>query len=73
MSQMTDQPTSLQRLQWDADKRAQALAGVFAELSGLPPSAAAQTLNERGVKAPAGGKWYAMQVVRIRKRLKTAQ
>jgi hypothetical protein len=72
---MIDLPASGQRrrLQWAAEKRAQALAGVFAELSGLRPSAAAQELNKRGVKAPAGGKWDAMQVVRVRKRLKEAQ
>jgi hypothetical protein len=29
MNQMTDQPTSRQRLQWEADKRAKALAHVF--------------------------------------------
>jgi len=57
-------------MRWDADKRAQALAGVFAELSGLPPTAAAVELNTRGVNAPAGGKWHAMQVVRVRRRLK---
>lgn len=70
---MTYQPKSRERLQREADKRAQVLTGVFDELSGLPPSAAAQKLNERGVKAPAGGKWYAIQVVRLRKRLKAAQ
>jgi hypothetical protein len=48
---MTDTPASRQRLQWEADMRARALAGVFAELSGLPPSAAAEELNGRGVKA----------------------
>lgn len=70
---MTDQPISRQRLQWEAEKRAQAIAGVFAELSTLPPSAAAEELNKRGVKAPTGGKWYAMQVVRVRKRLKATR
>jgi hypothetical protein len=56
-------------LQWEAEKRAQAVAGVFAELSGLPPTAAAEELNKRGVTAPRGGKWHAEQVVRVRKRL----
>jgi hypothetical protein len=71
---MNDTPASARRrLQWDAEKRAQALAGVFAELSGLSPSAAAEELNRRGVKAPAGGKWHAVQVVRVRNRLKAAQ
>lgn len=70
---MTDHPASRQRLQWEAEKRAQALAGVFAEVAELTASAAAEELNTRGVKAPAGGKWHATQVVRVRKRLKAAQ
>jgi hypothetical protein len=32
---MTGQPTSRQRLQWEAEKRAQALGGVFDELTQL--------------------------------------
>jgi hypothetical protein len=53
---MTDQPPSgrRQQLQWEAEKRAQAPAGVFDELSELSPSAAASKLNERGVKALTG-------------------
>jgi len=70
---MTDTPGSRQRLQWEAEKRAQARAGVFAELSGVAPTAAAEELNKRGVKAPRGGKWHAEQVVRVRKRLKRAR
>jgi hypothetical protein len=66
MSQMTEQPTSW--LQWE--KRAKALASLFQELSRLPPSVAAEELNRRGVKALAGDKWRAEQVVRVRRRLK---
>lgn len=72
---MTNPPASChkRRLEWEAEKRAQALAGVFAELSGISASAAAEKLNERGVKTAGGGKWHAVQVLRVRKRLKAAQ
>jgi hypothetical protein len=59
-------------LHWQPEKRAQALAGVFAEISELKPTAAAAELNKRGIKAPQGGKWHAEQVVRVHKRLKAA-
>jgi hypothetical protein len=62
-----------QQMQWDADKRAQALGGVFAELSKLSPAAAAKELNRRGMKTPGGSNWHAEQVIRVRKRLQTAQ
>jgi len=72
---MSDPPASGQRrrLQWEAEKRAQALAGLFAELSELSASAAAEELNRRGVKTPGNGKWHAVQVIRVRKRLNAAQ
>lgn len=70
MSESGSRPMHL--LRWEAEQRAQALAGVFAELAGLPPTAAADELNKRGIKAPLGGKWHAEQVVRMRKRLKRA-
>jgi DNA invertase Pin-like site-specific DNA recombinase len=56
-------------LQREAEQRAQALAGVFAELSELSARAAAEELNRRGVETPAGGKWHAAQVIRVRARL----
>lgn len=71
---MSEPPTTgRRRLQWEAEKRANALAGVFADLSDLKASAAAEELNRRGVKTPGGGKWHAVQVIRVRKRLKAAQ
>jgi hypothetical protein len=30
---------------------------------------AAEELNRRGIAAPAGGKWFAIQVIRVRERL----
>jgi len=53
----------------DALARAEALRLVFNELAGLTNPAAAEALNERGIAAPAGGKWHAMQVLRVRRRL----
>lgn len=52
--------------------RAEALRPVFAELSSLSARACAAELNTRGVEAPAGGKWHAVQVIRVRRRLKLA-
>ena len=53
----------------DALARAEALRPVFDEMAGLTNPAAADALNERGIAAPAGGKWHAMQVLRVRRRL----
>jgi hypothetical protein len=39
------------------------------ELVALPADAAAATLNARNVPSPRGGRWYAAQVIRMRKRL----
>jgi DNA invertase Pin-like site-specific DNA recombinase len=52
-----------------ARKRAEELAPVFAELSGLSLSAMAQELNRRGIETPAGGSWHAMTVKRVRARV----
>ncbi len=61
-----------------AAERAERLRGVFAELAGMSARKAAEELNRRGIEAPAGGKWFAMQaggkwfamqVIRIRARL----
>ncbi|SRR6266567_3334772 len=48
---------------------AERLRPVFAELSGLSAREAADELNRRGIAAPAGGKWFATQVLRVRQRL----
>ena len=43
--------------------------GVSAGLVALPANAAAAMLNARNVPSPRGGRWYAAQVIRMRKRL----
>ena len=45
------------------------LRSVFAELSGLSARKAAEELNRRGIAAANGGKWFAVQVIRVRERL----
>jgi hypothetical protein len=42
---------------------------VFESLSGLSARKAAEKLNADGVPTPAGGKWHATQVIRVRARL----
>ena len=56
-------------LQREAQERAEALRTVFDELATLSARKAAEELNTRGVAAPAGGKWHATQVIRVRQRL----
>jgi DNA invertase Pin-like site-specific DNA recombinase len=53
----------------EAQRRAEALRGVFADLSHLSARAAAEELNRRGIPAASGGKWQAVQVIRVRNRL----
>jgi len=36
----------------------------------LSARSCATELNARGVETPAGGKWHAVQVIRVRERLK---
>src|SRR5262249_50417666 len=54
----------------DAQARAEALRPVFEELADLNGPACAAALNERNVPTPAGGRWHAMSVLRVRRRLK---
>ena len=56
-------------LKREAKERAHGLARVFAGLSGLSARKAAEKLNVDGVPTPEGGKWHAMQVIRVRGRL----
>jgi DNA invertase Pin-like site-specific DNA recombinase len=56
-------------LQREAQERAEGLRGVFDELASLSARKAAEELNARGVATPEGGRWYATQVIRVRKRL----
>jgi DNA invertase Pin-like site-specific DNA recombinase len=48
---------------------AERMRPVMAELEALSANRAAAVLNERGIPTAAGGKWIAVQVVRVRNRL----
>ena len=52
-----------------ARERAERLRPLFAELAGLSARKAAEELNRRSVATPAGGKWHAATVLRVRERL----
>jgi hypothetical protein len=52
-----------------AQRRAEGLRPVFAELANMSAHEAAEELNQRGIEAPGGGKWYAATVKRVRQRL----
>jgi DNA invertase Pin-like site-specific DNA recombinase len=54
----------------EAIERAEALRGVFDELAGLSARAAAEELNRRGIATAQGGRWQAVQVIRVRERLR---
>jgi len=49
--------------------RAKVLRPVLIELAGMSARAAALELNKRQIETPAGGRWHAQTVSRIRKRL----
>jgi DNA invertase Pin-like site-specific DNA recombinase len=53
----------------EAQERAKELRSVFTELVNLSARKAADELNRRGVATPAGGKWHAATVLRVRERL----
>jgi hypothetical protein len=55
-------------LEREAQARAEGLRSVFEGLSGLSARKAAEKLNADGVPTPAGGKWHATQVIRVRER-----
>jgi DNA invertase Pin-like site-specific DNA recombinase len=63
---MTAKSLEFQR---EAKERAEQLRHIFAELGDLSARKLAETLNARGISTPEGGKWYATQVIRVRKRL----
>jgi DNA invertase Pin-like site-specific DNA recombinase len=52
-----------------ARERAETFGPVLMELRDLSANAAAIELNHRGVPTPAGGKWHAKTVLRVRQRL----
>jgi DNA invertase Pin-like site-specific DNA recombinase len=53
----------------EAKARAEELRPVFTELAGLSARKAADELNRRGTDTPAGRKWHAVTVLRVRERL----
>src|SRR3712207_780153 len=52
-----------------AAERAEQLRPIFDELASLSHRKVAAELNAREIAAPSGGKWHAMQVIRVRERL----
>jgi DNA invertase Pin-like site-specific DNA recombinase len=56
----------------EARARAEALRPLLAELSSLSARAIAAELNARGVATPAGGRWHALTVIRVQRRLEAA-
>jgi hypothetical protein len=54
-----------------ATDRAERFRPILDEFAALPAAAAAAALNKRNVPSPRGGRWYAAQVIRMRKRLAT--
>jgi len=55
--------------QAEALERAEVLRPLFAELVHLSARACAAELNARGIETQAGGRWHAVQVIRVRDRL----
>jgi hypothetical protein len=53
----------------EAQQGAEQLRPLFAELAGLSARKVADELNRRSVATPAGGKWHAATVLRVRERL----
>ena len=53
----------------EAKVRAEALRPVLAELGDLSARGIADELNKRAIKTPAGGRWHAVTVNRVRARL----
>jgi DNA invertase Pin-like site-specific DNA recombinase len=49
---------------------AESLKPVFGELANLSARQAAEELNRRNIKTAAGGTWHAVQVIRVRERLR---
>jgi DNA invertase Pin-like site-specific DNA recombinase len=58
--------------QAEAMERAERLRPVLAELAHMSARAAAEELNKRNVATPAGGRWHAATVLRVRERLHRA-
>ncbi len=56
-----------------AAARDEELRPVFEEMAELSANACALALNARGIPAPNGGQWFAVQVIRVRDRLARAR
>jgi DNA invertase Pin-like site-specific DNA recombinase len=56
----------------EAKERAEGLRPLLAELAGKSARAIAAELNARGVATPAGGRWHALTVIRVQRRLEEA-
>jgi DNA invertase Pin-like site-specific DNA recombinase len=54
----------------EAKARAEALRPTFVELAGMSANAIAAELNARNVATPSGGRWHALTVIRVQRRLK---
>jgi DNA invertase Pin-like site-specific DNA recombinase len=55
--------------QQEALARAEALRPILIGLADMSARGIAEELNRRGIPTPAGGRWHAMQVIRVRERL----
>ena len=60
---------STRRFLAPATDRAERFRPILDEFAALPAAAVAEKLNARNVPSPRGGRWYAAQVTRMRKRL----
>ena len=58
-----------ERSQRDAAALAERMRPIMQELAGLSARAAAEELNRRKIASATGGKWHAITVIRLRKRL----
>ena len=52
-----------------ATDRAERFRPILDEFATLPAAVVVAELNARNVPSPRGGRWYAAQVIRMRKRL----
>ena len=52
--------------------RAEKLRPLFTKLATMSARKAAEELNRRQIETPAGGKWHAVTVIRVRERLAAA-
>ena len=53
----------------EAKARAEDLRPIFTELAGMSANAIAAELNARNVATPSGGRWHALTVIRVQRRL----